>query len=135
MAARRKATKAAKPAARGSSGATGQRGGAITFEAVRRLAFALPHVEDGTSYGTRALKVKGKLFVRLKEDPTVIVVKMPFDLREGLLADQPETYFITDHYLNYEWVLVRLPKVTEPALRELLVIAHRAALRTGSSKR
>ena len=104
------------------------------FEAVRRMAFELPHVEDGTSYGTRALKVKGKLFVRLKEDPGIIVLKMPFDQREGLMADDPETYFITDHYLNYEWVLVRLSRVSEEALRELLKVAHRAALKSESSR-
>ncbi len=99
----------------------------ITYETVRKTALALPHVEEGTSYGTPALKVKGKLFVRLKEDPDIIVLKMPFDQREGLMTEDPETYFITDHYLDYEWVLVRLSKVRADALRELLAIAHRVA--------
>jgi hypothetical protein len=106
----------------------------ITFDMVRHLASSFPRVEEGTSYGTPALKVKGKLFVRLKEDTDVIVVKMPFDLREGLMAEAPETYFITDHYLNYEWVLVRLSKVSEEALRELLQIAYREASRSKSRR-
>jgi hypothetical protein len=99
----------------------------ITFDTVRRLASELPRAEEGTSYGTPAFKVKGKLFVRLREDPDVLVVKATFDQREGLMAEEPETYFITDHYLNYEWVLVRLSKVTEAALRELMAIAYRLA--------
>jgi len=35
----------------------------VTYETVRRMGLALPNVEEGTSYGTPALKVKGKLFV------------------------------------------------------------------------
>lgn len=100
----------------------------ISYDRVRQMGLALPNAEEGTSYGTPALKVKGKLFVRLREEGDVIVLKMPFELRDGLLADDPDTYFITDHYREYPCVLVRLGKVTEPALRELLQIAHRRAL-------
>jgi hypothetical protein len=99
----------------------------MTYEDVRKIALQLPGVEEGTSYGTPALKVKKKLLVRLKEEGDVVVLKMPFDQREALMAEAPEKYFITDHYLNYEYVLVRLPKVTEPEMRDLLRAAHRAA--------
>jgi hypothetical protein len=51
---------------------------------------------------------------------------MPFDQREALMAEAPEKYFITDHYLNYEYILVRLPNVTEAEMRDLLKAAHRA---------
>jgi hypothetical protein len=40
----------------------------MNYDDVKALALNLPGVEEGTSYGTAALKVKGKLFVRLKED-------------------------------------------------------------------
>ena len=33
----------------------------ITFEKVKKIAFAMPCVEESTSYGTPALKVRGKL--------------------------------------------------------------------------
>ena len=87
----------------------------------------LPHVEDGTSYGTAALKVKKKLFVRLREDGDSLVVGMPFEQREALMAEEPAKYYITDHYLNYEYMLVRLSKVGEEELRDLLKGAYRAA--------
>jgi len=32
------------------------------FETARQFALALPEVEEGTSYGTPAFKVKGKLY-------------------------------------------------------------------------
>jgi hypothetical protein len=103
----------------------------VTWEDVRKLAKTFPQVEDGTSYGTAALKAKKKLFVRLKEEGDVIVLPMPFKQREALMAEDPDKYFITDHYLNYEYVLVRLPKVTESDLRDLLAVAYR----TVSAKR
>ena len=99
-----------------------------TYETARRIALALPNVEEGTSYGTPALKVKGKLFVRLREDIDSLVLKMPFDQRDEMMSADPETYYITDHYRDYEWILVRLSKVPADALPELLRIAYRAAL-------
>ena len=92
------------------------------------MALALPHVSAGTSYGTPALKVKGKLFVRLREDSETIVVKMPFDQRAEMMAADPATYYVTDHYRAYPWMLVRLSNVHRDALHELLQIAHRAAM-------
>lgn len=100
----------------------------MTYEGVRKIALTFPNVEEGTSYGTPALKVKKNLFVRLREDLDSVVIKMPFDQREGLMAEDPEKFYITDHYLNYEYVLVRLSKVNEDAMRDLLKVAYRTAL-------
>ena len=101
--------------------------GAVNFEQVRKMALGLPGVEEGTSYGTAALKVDGKLFARLKEDGETLVLGTTFEEREGLMAEEGETYFITDHYLDYPWVLVRLKRVKAAALRELLERAWRLA--------
>jgi hypothetical protein len=104
----------------------------ITYDTIRRVALTFPNVEESTSYGTPALKVKGKLFIRWRndEDPDTIVLKMPFEQREALMAEDSETYFITDHYRNYPWVLVRLSKLHPDALHDLLQIGYRAALPT-----
>jgi hypothetical protein len=72
--------------------------------------------------------VKTQFFVRLKEDGDSLVIGMPFEQRAALMTEDPETYYITDHYLKYEYVLVRLSKVSEDALRDLLKGAYRAAL-------
>jgi hypothetical protein len=99
----------------------------VTYDTVRRVGLTLPNVKESTSYGTPALKVGGNLFVRLHQDRDKIVLKMPFDRREELMAGDPETYFITDHYRDYPWILVSLSKVHTDALPDLLKIAHRAA--------
>jgi hypothetical protein len=105
----------------------------VTYDAIRQLALTLPDVVESTSYGTPALKVKKQLFVRLHQDMDKVVLKMPFDRREELMAEDPETYFVTDHYRDYPWVLVSLAKVRHDALRDLLNTAYRAAVPSGQT--
>ena len=99
----------------------------VTFDAVREFALSLPNVEEGTSYGTPAFRAGGQFFVRLREDGDSLVVPASFEERAELLAEDPDTYYITDHYLNYPYVLVRLSRVNMDALRDLLRGAHRSA--------
>lgn len=99
----------------------------VTFDDVRKAALAMPGVEDAASYGTAALKAKKKLMIRLREEGDVIVLKMPFDLRAELMEGDPQTYFITDHYVDYEWILVRLTRLSPDALPDLLRTAYKAA--------
>ena len=97
----------------------------VTYDTVCELAQRLPEVEESTSYGTPALKVRGKMFVRLKEDGDTIVLRSDSFEREHLLASAPQTFFITDHYRDYPWVLVRLSTVDAAQLGELLEDAWR----------
>jgi hypothetical protein len=100
---------------------------AVTFEEVRQIALSLQNVEEGTSYGTPAFKVGGKLLGRLREDGDSLVVGTTFEEREEMMSTEPETYYITDHYVKYPWVLVRLSRVDSDALRDLLSRAWRLA--------
>jgi hypothetical protein len=97
----------------------------LTFEDVRALGCALPGVEEGTSYGTPALKVGGKLLARLWEDGTTLVLKVPPVVRDFLLRTTPDVFFVTDHYRGYPIVLVRLAVVDRCQLGELLEEAWR----------
>ncbi len=99
----------------------------MTFDAVRKIALALDNVEEATSYGTPAFKARGNLIARLRDDLGALVVRMSREERQELIAADPETYFITDHYLDYPWILVRLARVQPDAMRDLLRGACRAA--------
>lgn len=96
----------------------------INFETVRRLALELPEVEEGTTYGSPALKVRGKLLTCLainkSAEPDTLAVSVDFDQRAELLAIDPKVYYLTDHYVSYPVVLVRLSKIHPDALRDLL---------------
>ena len=97
----------------------------VTYDTVRELALALPGVEEGTSYGTPALRVGGKLLARLREDGDSLVVKTDFDEREMLMQADPAAFFITEHYRNYPAVLVRLSSIGRAELGDLLERAWR----------
>jgi hypothetical protein len=97
----------------------------VTFETARQIAQSLPGVEEGTSYRTRAFKVKGKLFARLHQDGESLVLRVDFEEREEMMDADPERFYITDHYLNYPLMLVRLSKVRPDQLRDLLIASWR----------
>ena len=108
---------------------------AVKFEDVRKFALTLDGVEEGTSYGTAAFKVRGALFVRLKEDGETLVVRMGFDARDEMIATAPEIYFVTDHYLKYKLILVRMRKIEIEAMRDLLHGAWKLAASEKSAKK
>jgi hypothetical protein len=101
----------------------------VGFDVVRKLGLTLPDVEEGTAYGSPALNVRGKMFaclaVNRSAEPNTLAVCVDFEQRNDLIAEEPETYYVTDHYVNYPFVLVRLPRIPEDALRDLLSMGWR----------
>jgi len=97
----------------------------VTFETVRLAAKALPDVEDSTSYGTPAIKVRGKLLARLHQDGECFVLRADLKDREILIQSDPAVFFITDHYQDYPWILVRFLTVDPDALPDLMERAWR----------
>jgi hypothetical protein len=102
----------------------------VTFETVRRLALSLPGVEEGTTYGSPALKVNGKLLACIAvhssaEKNSLAVNKINFDERDAMVAEDPSTFYFTDHYVNYPVILVRLSKVRPEMLQGLIETAWR----------
>lgn len=96
----------------------------IDLDGVRQIATSLPGVEESTSYGGTAFKVRGKMFacqaVNKSAEPNSLMVRLAVEERDALLATAPETYYLTDHYRGYPCVLVRLSHIGRDALRDLL---------------
>jgi hypothetical protein len=107
----------------------------MTFDEVRQIALGWPEVEDGTSYGTPALKVRKKLLARLREDGDSLVMPgVPQDERDMLVERAPKVFYFTEHYRDYPMVLIRLskakPATVEPLLRrQWRTLASKAALK------
>jgi hypothetical protein len=97
----------------------------VTLATVRRLALALPGVEEGLSYGTPGFRVRGKFLARMWEDGETLVIKCGDDERDFRMKADPETFFLTDHYRGYPTVLVRLARVGEDDLQAVLEEAWR----------
>ena len=106
----------------------------IDFDTVRNIGLALPGVAESTAYGSPALKVRGQLLACLPAnraaEPNSLVIRVDFDDRAELLAGDPDTYYLPDHYVGYTAVLVRLSCVNRDALRDLLGMAYKFVTRS-----
>ncbi|HYL47002.1 MAG TPA: MmcQ/YjbR family DNA-binding protein [Candidatus Limnocylindrales bacterium] len=111
---------------------------AIKFDTVRQIGLTLPGVEESTAYGSPALKVQGKLLacipVNRTAEPGSLAVRVGFEDRAELLAGAPDIYYVTDHYVGYDAVLVRLSRVTPQILKDLLGMAYKFATRKAASR-
>jgi hypothetical protein len=98
------------------------------FARVRGMGRSLPGSEEGTSYGTPALKIDGQMFACIASnksaEPGTLAVRVDFAQRDELLAADPDTYYLKEHYVNYPCVLVRLARIHDDALRDLLRMAY-----------
>jgi hypothetical protein len=95
------------------------------FAVVKELGCALPNVETTTKYdGSPLLKAHGVFMAGIamhaSAEPDTLVVRAEFADRVGLLADAPETYYVTNYYRPHPVVLVRLSHLNRDVLRELL---------------
>lgn len=98
----------------------------LGWDDVVAIGSRFPEVEEGTCFGTPALRVKGKFMCRLRTDPDALVVRV-IDLAdaEALLLGRPDVFFSTRHYDGHPYVLVRLDVVDPGELAELLEDAWR----------
>lgn len=94
----------------------------VTPEMASKLALSLPQADEGSSHGTPAFRVRGRLFARLREDRTM-AVRIDPGYRDVLVNAAPDRFFITPHYQDYPWMLVRLEVVGPQELDDLLADA------------
>jgi hypothetical protein len=99
------------------------------FKLVEQIGRTLPDVEVTTTWGQPTLKVRGTMFVcaasHKSAEPDTLVVKMAIADRDLLIEEDPDSYYLKEHYVGYPCVLVRLARVHPDALRDLIVGAHR----------
>ena len=110
------------------------------FAVARTLGLRLAGVEGTTKYdGSPVLRVHGVFIAGLamhpSAEPDTLVVRMNLDDRALLLEEAPETYYVTPYYHSHPVVLVRLSRVDNAALSDLLSGSRRLALEKTLRKR
>ncbi len=94
---------------------------------VARIGLAFPEVVEATSYGTPALKVRKRLMVRLRpEDDSIVLLGVPVEERDHLIALMPEAFFTTPHYEGHATLLARLAHAPEDIVARILERRWRA---------
>jgi hypothetical protein len=125
------------PAKKSKSKNTTARVAAEPETRVRKLALALPDVEQGTTFGYPAFKVNGKTFAWFPKKKGVedgsLGVRMSFLERDHRIAANPQVFYFTAHYKDYTSVLARVWLMKDGELKELLASGHEFVL--GETKR
>ena len=111
----------------------------VSLDAVWKTGVTLPGVVRSTAYGSPALKVGGKLMacvpINKSAEPGSLMVRVDRnEQRQTMLAEAPELYYVTDHYLGYDAVLVRLERLNRELLHDLLAMAHRFVTKKGARR-
>jgi hypothetical protein len=100
-----------------------------SFKTVESIGRKLSDVEVTTTWGKPALKIGGKMFVCIAShksaEPNTLVARMDIANRDALIDDDPDTYYLKEHYVDYPCVLVRLSRVRADALRDIVTGAYR----------
>lgn len=96
----------------------------VDFDTVRKLAREFGEVQEASGPRGQSLKAHGKLLawtpIHKSAEPRSLAVSIAIQNREELIEAAPEIYYVTDHYLNYPTVLIRLDRIRPDALKDLL---------------
>jgi hypothetical protein len=98
-----------------------------TFNRVRRIGLKIPGLEEGKAWDGPCLKANKKIAACMatnkSAEPGTLVVVVGEDVRDELIEENPDVYYIKDHYIPWPTVLVRLSKIDDVVLRDLLLMA------------
>jgi hypothetical protein len=110
----------------------------VSLDTVWKMGATLPGVVQSTAYGSPALKVGGQLMACVptnkSAEPGSLMFRVDRNDRQTMLAEAPELYYVTDHYLDYDAVLVRLERLNQELLHDLLAMAHRFVTKKGKRR-
>ena len=110
----------------------------VSLDAVWKAGTVLPNVVRSTAYGSPALKVRGQLMACVPTnkaaEPGSLMFRVDRKDRPSLLAEAPDIYYITDHYVGYDAVLVRLERLSPELLHDLLAMSHRFVTKKNLSR-
>ena len=94
----------------------------------RKIALSFPGVIEKTSYGTPTFFVGKKVFTQVgsHKREAIMLLTQTLEERDHLLAADPETFYITDHFKNYKGLLAHIAKLDAKTFRALLERRWRA---------
>ncbi|MCW2797384.1 hypothetical protein [Nocardioides sp.] len=98
----------------------------VTSDDVRRVGLALPRTWEFFTGGRAKLKVKQIVYCAFSADETLMGFGFPRAERDGLIASDPETFFLPPtRDLRYQWVCAHLARLEHEEMREFVTEAWR----------
>jgi len=98
----------------------------VTAQDVRRIALGLPRAYEALVRDRVKFRVGRIVFLAISPDEELLGFGFPKEERAALVASEPDKFLMpvrSDE--RYNWVRVRLAKIDEAELRELIIDAWR----------
>ncbi len=90
---------------------------------VRRLALALPEVEESPHFESASFRVRGKILATLGAGG--VTLKLPPQIQEALLQSHPGAVTLPAHWGRHGWTQLRLEAFATDLLADLIATAWR----------
>lgn len=94
----------------------------IFMRFMQNTLLPLPGITQKKCFDDEAFYVNNKIIANLKEKDELLALHTLE--REKWMAVDPHTYFITPHYQNYKYMLVRLETASPDDVKHLLITAY-----------
>jgi hypothetical protein len=98
----------------------------VTADDVRRIALSLPRAYEALVRDHVKFRVGRIVFLSISPDEELLGFGFPKEERAALVASEPEKFLMPERSdERYNWTRVRLAKIDEAELRELIIDAWR----------
>ena len=96
----------------------------VTIHDVRALALTLPRSYEVLVRDRVKFRVGRIVYLAFSRDETLMGFGFPKELREGLVASDPDKFLMPERSdLRYHWAVVRMSAIDEEEMRELVLDA------------
>src|SRR5579885_750191 len=88
----------------------------------RRIMLAIPGTDERLWFREPSVFIHDRFLAKThkKEDAVTLQVGS-MEMRDMMLEAEPKLFYITDHYKNFPFVLIRLSALTKTVLKEILL--------------
>ncbi|HXC57153.1 MAG TPA: hypothetical protein VNU97_17765 [Rhizomicrobium sp.] len=95
---------------------------ALTEAQARKIALSFPGAHEKASHGTPAIFVGKKLLAQIgcREPDTIMLPMGSFEARDHLIAADPRTFYITEHFKTYKGLVARRAELDAMTFRVVL---------------
>ena len=103
-----------------------RRASMATIEQARAIALALPRTTEALVRDRVKFRIGQIVYLAFSRDETMMGFAFPKEERDALVASEPEKFLLPKPSdMRYRWVVVRLDRIDEDELRELIEDAWR----------
>ncbi len=94
----------------------------MTKAQARQIALSFPGAYEKPSYGTQTVFVGKKVFTQIGSHTreAIMLLTQTLEDRDHLVAADPQTFYITDHFKNYKGLLAHIGKLDAKTFHALL---------------